>query len=176
MLHDGELLLRSLTESDWPYLERWNSDPEVLWFSESADVDSYEPAMVREIVRTVSQDSLYFIIEIAREPIGEAWLQVMNLSRVLQRYPGLDCRRIDLMIGEKRWWGHGIGTRVIELLTRYAFEVDQSDAVFGCDIGDRNPRSLRAFQRAGFAIDHVETVAISPKDRECSFDVVRLRS
>ena len=32
--------LRPMTEADWEMLERWNNNPEVLWFSESDDVQS----------------------------------------------------------------------------------------------------------------------------------------
>jgi RimJ/RimL family protein N-acetyltransferase len=76
----------------------------------------------------------------------------MNLERILQRYPDQDCRRIDLMIGEKTLWGKGLGTRTIRLLTRFAFEQEKVDYVFGCDIADYNPRSQKAFQKAGYQI------------------------
>ena len=43
-------------------------------------------------------------------PIGECWLQQMNLERILQRYPKADSRHIDSMIGVKELWGQGLGT------------------------------------------------------------------
>lgn len=67
-------------------------------------------------------------------------------------YPGLDCRRIDLMIGEKEYWSRGIGTVAISLLTGYAFIDENADIIYNPDIADYNIRSLRAFQNAGYRI------------------------
>lgn len=76
----------------------------------------------------------------------------MNLKRILQRYPGLDCRRIDLTIGEKEYWGKRVGTEAIRLLTEFGFLEQGADMIFGCDIADYNLRSLRVFQKAGYKI------------------------
>ena len=174
VLHDGDIVLRPLTENDWAVLERWNQDPEVLWYAESDDAGSNAPERVRQVARHVSQDAYYFVIEHEGRPIGEAWLQLMNLARVLDRHRGLDCRRIDLVIGEKELWGTGIGTRVIRAITDFGFETERADAIFGCDIGDRNPRSLGAFGRAGYEVNLVRR-SDSPKDVRESYDVVRFR-
>jgi RimJ/RimL family protein N-acetyltransferase len=79
----------------------------------------------------------------------------MNMARCLARYPGKDLRRIDIMIGVKDLWGHGIGTAAIRMLVRFAFQQEHADAVFGADIADYNPRSRRAFEKAGFVMDAV---------------------
>jgi RimJ/RimL family protein N-acetyltransferase len=153
VLEGTRVTLRPLTEDDWETLLRWNSDPEVLYYSEGDDVESYSLEEVQRIYRGISQSALCFMIEIDGEPIGECWLQRMNLDRILERYAGVDCRRIDLMIGEKELWGRGYGPEAIKQLTDYAFEVESADLVFGCDIGDYNVRSRRAFEKCGFALD-----------------------
>ncbi|MHC5033963.1 MAG: GNAT family N-acetyltransferase, partial [Planctomycetota bacterium] len=63
-----------------------------------------------------------------------------------------DCRRIDLMIGTKGFWGRGLGTRAIRLLVELAFGREKADAVFACGVGDHNPRSRRAFEKVGFEV------------------------
>jgi RimJ/RimL family protein N-acetyltransferase len=173
-LHGETVCLRPLTESDWEILLRWNSDPAVLYFAEGDDVQAYTLQQIQDIYRGVSQQAFCFVIEIADAPIGEGWLQRMNLDRILQRYPGRDCRRIDLMIGDKALWGRGLGTDTIHTLTRFGFEQERADAIFGCDIADYNQRSLRAFQRAGFRID---ATMPQPPGRKASTvtDVVMLR-
>jgi RimJ/RimL family protein N-acetyltransferase len=60
------------------------------------------------------------------------------------------------MIGEKTLWGKGLGSEIIGLLVGFAFEQEKADLVFGCEIADYNPRSLRAFQKVGFEV--VETI------------------
>jgi RimJ/RimL family protein N-acetyltransferase len=141
-----------MTENDWNLLLTWNSDPEILYFAEGDDVTSYTLPEVQDIYRSVCQNAFCFIITVAGQPIGECWLQRMNLARILKQYPGLDCRRIDLMIGEKAAWGHGYGTETIRLLTEFAFVQEKADRVFGCFIADYNPASLRAFQKNGYQI------------------------
>ena len=102
--------------------------------------------------RSVSQRAFCFMTEYDRAPVGECWLQQMNLERILKQYPGRGLRRIDLVIGEKHLWGQGLGTEAIRLLVDFGFRQEQADAIFGCDIADYNPRSLRAFQRVGFEV------------------------
>ena len=144
--------LRPMTENDWDILLKWNSDPEVLYYSDGNDVTSYNLEEIQDIYRSVSQNAFCFIIEADNKPIGECWLQKMNLESLLREYPDLDCRRIDLMIGETQYWGHGIGTEVIRLLTEFGFQKQCADMIFGCHIADYNVRSLGAFQKAGYRI------------------------
>ena len=151
-LRGERVVLRPLTENDWGLLGRWNSDPEVLWFSEGDDVQSYRLEEVQAIYREVSQTAFCFIIEVAGEPIGECWLQEMNLDRILCQHPSEDCRRIDLMIGQKGMWGQGYGTETIGVLTAFGFEREDADLLFGCGIADYNPRSLKAFLRNGYQV------------------------
>jgi RimJ/RimL family protein N-acetyltransferase len=152
-LAGDRVVLRPMIESDWPSLLEWNSDAEVLYFSEGADVAAYSLEDIQGIYRGVSQSAFCFIIELNSQPAGECWLQRMNLDRILAKRPGQDCRRIDLMIGEKQLWGRGLGTDVIRTLSRFGFEQEQADMIFGCGIADYNPRSLRAFQKAGYQFD-----------------------
>src|SRR5262245_33981267 len=83
------------------------------------------------------REPLASLPQVADHPIGECWLQEMNLERILRQHPGRNCRRIDLMIGEKDYRGRGLGTEMIGLLTALAFE-QGADMVFGCDIADYN--------------------------------------
>jgi aminoglycoside 6'-N-acetyltransferase len=156
ILRGEKVTLRPMTEADWDILLKWNSDPEVLYYSEGDDVQSYNLEEIQGIYRGTSQTAFCFIVEIKGVPVGESWLQQMNYPRILQKYPGRDCRRIDLMIGEKTLWGKGLGSEIIGLLVGFAFEQEKADLVFGCEIADYNPRSLRAFQKVGFEV--VETI------------------
>ena len=163
-----------MTENDWDVLARWGSDPEVLWFSEGDDVEAYPLEDVQEIYRGVSRAAFCFIIEVGGHAIGECWLQEMNLARILTRYPGKDCRRIDITIGEMALWGRGYGTDAIRTLTRWGFEDQGADLIFGCGIADYNPRSRRAFEKAGYVLD--QRVRESPDAKaQWSYDLVLSR-
>jgi uncharacterized membrane protein YbhN (UPF0104 family)/RimJ/RimL family protein N-acetyltransferase len=148
----ANIRLRPMTEDDWDILARWNSDPKVLYYAEEDDVTVYTLEQVQALYRSVCRNAFCFIIEADGRPVGECWLQKMNLERVLQMYPGLDCRRIDLVIGEKQHWGQGIGTEVIRLLTEFGFLGERTDVIHEPGIADYNIRSLKAFQRVGYEI------------------------
>ena len=171
---DGDLVLRPMTEDDWPLVEAWNGDPEVLYFAEGDDVERRLPGEVRAIYRHVSRTALMFIIEVGGRGAGECWLQEMNLPRLLERLPGQDERRIDLMIGDRSLWSQGYGTRAIRLLTRLGFE-QGAYAIFGCDIADYNPRSRSAFEKAGYSVCDVRADP-GPKGRQRSYDMVAWRA
>ncbi len=64
----------------------------------------------------------------------------------------LDCRRIDLTIGEKQHWGQGIGTKVVRLLTEFGFLKEKVDVIYEPGIADYNARSLKAFERVGYEL------------------------
>lgn len=166
MAQGQSIELRPMTEGDWNILARWNNDPDVLYYSEGDDVTSRKLEEVQDIYRSVSHQAFCFIIELDEKPIGEGWLQRMNLKRIVQRYPDLDCRRIDLMIGEKEYWGKGFGAQTIRLLTEFGFLEQGADMIFGCDIADYNLRSLGAFHKVGY-----ETVARiqQPADRKANY-------
>jgi RimJ/RimL family protein N-acetyltransferase len=152
ILHGARVTLRPMTEGDWDILLAWNSDPEVLYYADDNDVTAYDLEMVQAIYRSVSQNAICFIIEYQGSPIGEGWLQRMNLARILAKYPMQDCRRIDLVIGEKRYWGQGLGTDTIHTLTRFGFECENADLIFGL-VSGFNERSRRAFARVGYEVD-----------------------
>lgn len=144
--------LRPMTQRDFPLLEKWNADPEILYYSEGENVISYTPSEVRKIYTSVCKDSFCFIIEAVGVPVGECWLQRMNLERIIKKYPKADCRRIDLMIGEKKYWNKGIGTEVVRILTEFGFMREKADMIFACDIADFNIASIKIFQKNGYKI------------------------
>jgi len=141
--------LRPMTENDWATIAEWETDREVIWWADSDPITSRTIQEVQEIFRTVSQNAYCFVIELEDNPIGDCWLQRVNLKSILEAYPGKDCRRIDLVIGKKALWSQGLGTDVIRSMTRFAFDQENADVVFGI-VGDYNGRSERAFRKAGF--------------------------
>jgi aminoglycoside 6'-N-acetyltransferase len=154
-LRDGPLVLRPLTEDDWEILAKWGRDSEVLYFTEGDKVESYTLKEIQGIYRSVAQNAFCFLAELDGLPIGEGWLQKMNIPAISERHPGKNLRRIDLSIGEKSLWGKGWGSRMITLLTRFGFEQENADAIYGLVEG-HNPRSRRAFEKAGYVLEREE--------------------
>ena len=147
------IVLRPLTDAHLPLLYRWCADPEVLYWTEGGEADealSYPPETVDMIYGGVSREAYCFLIEAEGAPVGECWLQRMNLPYIREMYPaGTDVRRIDLSIGEKAWWGRGIGTTVVGMLAAFAFGQEGAD-VLHCLCEDYNIRSCRIWEKNGF--------------------------
>lgn len=148
-LRAGDIVLRPLTEDDWQTLLLWEDDPEVLYYSEGADVTGQSVEDLQRIFRPISQHAFCFLIERGGEPLGSCWLQEMNLPRILEREGGNDCRRIDLALARAAW-GQGVGTAAVRLLLEFGFVEQRADAIFACDVGDYNERSLRLWRGLGF--------------------------
>ena len=148
-LRGKHVTLRPMTEGDWDLLVRLNNDPEVMKYADSNEFEEKTRGEVQAIYRWISTHAYCFIIEVEDRPIGECWLQRMNLRRIVDQFPGEDLRRIDLAIGEKRLWGRGHGAEAIGLLVGFGFRDESVSAIFGLVLAD-NRRSLRAFQKNGF--------------------------
>lgn len=43
-----QIILRPLSDVHLPYLYKWSSDPEVLYWTEGEDVESYPPEIVHK--------------------------------------------------------------------------------------------------------------------------------
>lgn len=151
-LESDLLTLRPMTEGDWDVVQKWESDPEVLYYFDGDWITDRELETTQMIYRGVSQNAFMFIVEHEDRPIGVCWLQKMNLDRVARHFPDQDLRRIDLAIGEKDLWGRGLGTEMIRILTEFGFEREHCDAIFGCGVADYNPRSRRAFEKNGYTL------------------------
>ena len=153
-----KVILRPLSDEHLPYLYKWNSDPEVLYWTEGEDVAAYPPEVVHQIYGGSLENILYFAVEVNGEMIGDCWLQKMNLSYVKEMYAvGTDVRRIDMSIGEKAYWGKGIGTIFTGILVKYAFECENVD-VLHCFCEDYNIRSRRIWEKNGFQLVLTEEI------------------
>jgi RimJ/RimL family protein N-acetyltransferase len=175
VLRRGPVTMRPMTDMDLPLLLKWNNDPEVLRYAEGETVTQRTAEEVTRIYGMVSKAAFCFIIEVDGQPIGECWLQTMNLERIRRGFPGVDLRRIDIAIGEKRFWGHGVGTTCIGLLVELGFEQQHTDAIFACDIAEDNSRSRAAFENTGFEL---YAVVDSPEDPKAArhYDLVLTRA
>ena len=145
------LTLRPLADGHLPLLYRWCADEEVMRLAdEGGTVCDAETA--RTLYGRVSQTAHCFLIEADGVPVGECWLQRMDVSSVRSMYPaGVDVRRIDICIGEKAYWGRGIGTAAVRMLVKFAFEREGTD-VLHCLCAEENVRSCRLWERCGFSL------------------------
>ncbi len=172
-LRGPRLLLRPLTEDDWASLLAWNNDPELLQWTEGDDVQARTLEDVQRIYRSISVNAYCFLMELDGEPVGECWLQRMNLQRLAARHPGQDVRRVDIAIGVPALWGQGLGRETVGLLLDLGFRRDGVDIIYAC-VDAENPRSRRMFESLGFTVDsRTDHAAGSGADAEHDLPLTR---
>jgi RimJ/RimL family protein N-acetyltransferase len=82
-------------------------------------------------------------------------------------------RRIDLAIGFPQLWGRGLGSEAIRLLVGLAFEREAVDVLI-CFCSGHNPRSRRAFEKAGFTLRRQVPRPNNPKS-EIGYELILSR-
>jgi aminoglycoside 6'-N-acetyltransferase len=144
------LRLRPATAEDWPVLVRWNQDPRVLLYWNDGDTRPWGLEKVQKVYRSIAERAFLFIVERDGRPIGECWLQEMNLPAILSAYPARPLFRIDLSIGEPEQWGRGLGTETVQALVEFGFRDQRAAAIFASHVRPSNVASRRLFERLKF--------------------------
>ncbi|MCL2363182.1 MAG: GNAT family N-acetyltransferase [Defluviitaleaceae bacterium] len=148
--NDFNIQLIPLADAHLGLLYKWNADVEVMYWEDGPDTEGYDEETVREIYNETSSCGYTFLILVDGQPIGECLLCKMNLDYVLEKYADkTDVRRIDILIGEKSFWGRGVGFEVVRMLADFAFNVESTDVLYGIT-SEMNKRSMRIFEKNGF--------------------------
>lgn len=169
-----DIVFKPLCDEHMPLLYKWNADPEVSYWCEGNDIDLTNiEEHVHDVYGYVSQIAYCFLLEADGVPIGECWLENMNIQEVIDMYPGLDVRRIDMMIGEKDYWGKGIGTTLVAVLTEYAFREENADVIHIPSVFDYNIRSQKTFLKNGYKFIKATDVDSDRMKQEYHYAITR---
>ena len=171
-MHDTEQIsFRPMQHSDLPLLQRWLSRPHVdAWLHQvldSAGVEAkYGPCI------DGAEPTHMLVIEHVRRSIG--WIQWYRWSdyrdHAAQLGAELTTAGFDLAIGEVEMLGRGIGSAALRLFVERVVFADAAIGACICDPEERNTRSLRAFEKAGFKVERTIRLEGESHDRR----VVRL--
>lgn len=144
---------RPLNRLDFPLLQRWLSAPHVdAFWHDRLDLAGVEEKYGPRV--NGAEPTHVFVIEHEGRPIGwiqwYLWSDYPEHARYLHAEPST--AGIDLAIGELAMTGLGLGPVTIrEFLEQIVFS-DPSVTAVVTDPEENNPRSLRAFEKAGFTI------------------------
>ena len=95
--------------------------------------------------------------ELEEQSVNQHWFSIRKLDddRLLgdvdlyvYNWPGRDAF-VGLGIGEREFWGKGLGTDVMRVILRYAF-VEVNLRRVTLNVFEYNPRAIRAYEKAGF--------------------------
>ena len=148
VLEGPRLTLRPVSVDDVePGYVRWMNDPDVTRHLESRHTEHTVDDLRRYITAMENDPTSHFFAMVVRDEsrhIGNVKLGPIDAHH----------RRGDLgiLIGDRTSWGKGFATEAIELMCRFAFDDLRLHKVTAGAYGS-NPASVRAFVRAGFAIE-----------------------
>jgi len=123
----------------------WNNDPELARLLDRAK--AIEPEEHERWCAGLSgrTDLALFAIELASgQHVGNVWL-----ANIDPRHRKAEVR---ILIGEPDAVNQGVGAAAIDLVTRHAFETLGLHRVYAFVLAF-NARALRAFEKAGFAVE-----------------------
>lgn len=141
-IYDNEICLRPLRGEhvNKRYLS-WLNDPDVTRYLETKKSTEKE---LRDYYAHIlnNRNAIVFAIEVRREHIGNAKLEI-NWKHKYANF--------GIMIGDKRQWGKGYGTRAARLITEYVFNrlglYAVTLGVYGNHIA-----AIKSYKKAGFHV------------------------
>lgn len=152
---EGEkFYLRAILKEDLTgNMIKWPNDPEVTQYmvmgcvpgSGSIYCSWDSPEEEYEKLRKSKHDVVFAIIDKkSNKMIGNAGLYEINW---LARHAELR-----IVIGEKQYWGKGIGTDIVRALVKYGFDnLNLNKVHLGCNADDK--RANKCYKKAGFVYE-----------------------
>jgi RimJ/RimL family protein N-acetyltransferase len=148
-LEGKDIVLRGFEREDLQHLYRWVNDPEVTYYMFMGDRPSTieDLAEIWEKERKSPTDIVFAIIEKAGgKVVGTCGLYCINF---ISRHAELR-----IVIGEKDFWGKGLGTETLRLMISYAFDKLNLNKVWLGGNAD-NTAAIRCYEKAGFTREGV---------------------
>lgn len=146
--------LRSIRRNDWAIVVGWWNDPEVRRLFDSHFVNQTFADAEKWFSKSETGESdqlpRSFVIEV--EEKGK-WIPVGTAEFYSER-PSHKTAEFGFLIGDKNWWGKGIGTETAKRMIKYGFE-ELSYHRIGAVSAAYNVRSMNALQKAGFQIEGI---------------------
>lgn len=137
-----KIVLRPLEEKDLANKVRWFNDPEInktLFLEENFELEK----TLRWFEKVLKDDSrMDFAIDSSDgEPIGIAGLLKMDrMHRTAESY---------CVIGEKKFWGKGVGTEAHKIMFQWGFDKLGLEKIWA-DINPDNTAIIKVCERLGF--------------------------
>lgn len=146
--------LRPVNRNDWAQIVGWWNDPEVRRLFDVHFVDQTFSDAEKWFAKTGSgeDDRLprSFVIEI--EDGGK--LTPVGTAEFYSERPSHKTAEFGFLIGNKDWWGKGIGTETAKRMVKYGQEQLGYKRI-GAVSAAYNARSMNALQKAGFQIEGI---------------------
>lgn len=153
-LKSAKIHLRPLEVEDSNDFYQWSCDRDVTQFSISAYAFPQSKSDIAKWLSGINTDSKCISMGIVCNDtdnlIGYAGIaSISSLNR---------CGEYFILIGDKEYWGRGIGTEVTKLITNYGFQTLGLHRIELTAYAN-NPSAIRAYEKAGYAHEGVKRQA-----------------
>jgi len=137
---------------DLSKIQGWLNDPDVTYFMMYGQLPTNKDqarAIISEQVN--SSRNVVFMVRVDN---GESPAEIVGFAGLYDI--SLTARRAEfrIMIGEKSYWGKGLGTEVTEMLTFYGFDRLNLNRIFLGVVSD-NAGAVKAYKKAGYVEEGV---------------------
>ena len=146
-LTGNEVGLRGLEKADLSMFKEWLADSEVTFFLEMGDRPLREKE-VDDLWQVASQDdnSVMFAIVEKNVNLVIGFCGLFQISKIHRR------AQLNILIGEKEFWGKGCGKDACLLLLDYSFNKLNLNSV-QLGVNSDNLRAVRAYESIGFVFE-----------------------
>lgn len=142
-----EITLRPIKKEDLELRVKWFSDPEVIKYlgssiRHSESIQELQEKWLKEYFE--NDRKRHFVILADDNPIGLIGLNDIDLN---DKNAGLF-----ITIGEKDYWGKGIGAKALELIKAYAFDKLDLHKIY-LSVYAANAGAIRLYEKCGYVHD-----------------------
>lgn len=153
-----KIALREMNDSleDYKLITKWLSDPEILKYYGGRDKPSSLDQTISKYGPRIKKENYIqpCIMEYHHKAIGylqfyETNNEAYEVGTLIEMEKCEVAYALDLFIGERQYWGMGIGTQLIEKMVDYLFKVKKADGIF-IDPQTWNERAIQCYKKSGF--------------------------
>jgi len=135
-----KIFLRKIKNSDWPYFLKWWQDEDLIRLTSGIFEPSVEKLKKYFLDMASSRKDYHFVIETERrEAIGHLALNYKNKKQT----------EIQIVIGEKKYWGKGLGTQALKQAIDIAFNRLNYKEIY-LEVRPDNLRAINLYKNCGF--------------------------
>lgn len=134
--------LKKLKRKDFSFFYRWWNDPELrkLTSGKTKKISNKEVNKILER-HLIDENGFDFIINVDKKPIGHILIQRKKRKKYFEIY---------IAIGEKKYWGKGIGTAVIKKSCYWFFKKFFRENCLELEVLPDNIRAIKSYEKSGF--------------------------
>tara|TARA_B100001540_G_C15806677_1_gene642398 strand:+ start:872 stop:1375 length:504 start_codon:yes stop_codon:yes gene_type:complete len=141
-MHKKKLELKKITKKDLESIIKWRNNPNIMRYNTQFFLLNmeYQSKWFEKINKKNSNQKM-FIFKYGKSNVG-----VGGLINIDKQNKSAD---IAIIIGETKIHGHGIGTKILQMLVEYGFKKMKLHRI-GADVFEYNHISLRLFEKLNF--------------------------